>query len=151
MADTTFSVDDIVGQQLTSKVNLNSRTYASTSAPVYAKFGPGVFVGIVDGWIIGKDGKIWWQFYDSKGKPYYVQNNVGYFDVGTLKDAGVKTVKEKTEEKAKADLTFLDKLALQAESFVTILKWVIIAGLIIYVLIEINKHYPLTQILHVKK
>jgi len=94
----TYSVEKLIGNIFKAKTSVP--VYRS----VYAKKAfytvpAGGNIGTLYSWI-EKNGVIWFMFYDSKKKPYYVKHieGSGQIDASSFKTQGVKTVEEATKE-----------------------------------------------------
>lgn len=73
----TVSADKIIGKTLIAKVNISK---LSGTFNKVATFAPGETIGIVYSYVM-RDGKLFWLFYDTFDKPYYVQHGQGRFEV----------------------------------------------------------------------
>lgn len=72
-------------------------------------FQRGNTIGSVQSWLDPKPpsrNKLYWAFVDSKGTSYYVPHAVGSFDLGTLKDQGVKSELELIQDANKTPDTW---------------------------------------------
>jgi hypothetical protein len=99
----TYSADQIIGKVLIAKKSVALRRYPSPSGKVGYTASPGASLGTVQTWVheSGPGSPLWWSFLDSNGKPYYVRHEEGAFNLQNLKDQGVITVKEQTEQQKK--------------------------------------------------
>jgi|CXWL01.1.fsa_nt_gi hypothetical protein len=124
----TVNLGQLIDKDLFASANVNVRRNASLTAPILTNVKKGTRVGRMYSWVYGKtDGKknndIWFQLYDDYGagkQSSFVLFNPSYFDWKTLKEQGVKTVKEEEEEKKDKDKTWVDQLMDAG-------KWVLIA------------------------
>jgi hypothetical protein len=92
----TFKASEIVGKTLyNSKPVLFYRSLTEKGKSIKA----GTKLGPVYSWIEWKDGNLYWMFLDDKKKPWYIKHDEGAFDIESLRDQGVKTTKEREEEK----------------------------------------------------
>lgn len=70
-------------------------------------------VGEVYSYITAKDGTVWWQFKNA-GRWFYAQHLTNAFDISSLRDQGVISVKEQTElakkKEEEANASWYDKL-----------------------------------------
>lgn len=107
----TYSAADIIGKTLIAKKNINVVKSAKDSAKVAFVVKPGQSVGTVVSYLLpNADRKsLYWVFYTTSKIPYYVAHKEGLFDLKVLKDSGVKTTEEKTEEETSKNQTFGDK------------------------------------------
>lgn len=131
----TFNADDITGKSLIAKAAVNAYKSPSSISPLYASFKTGQTIGVVYSWI-NKGGKLFWMFYDSKNSPYYVEHSEGKFSITALVDQGTKTTKQKTQEKIESEKSLGDKLGENLLSFTGIVKWVLIAAIVAFLLYE---------------
>lgn len=101
MAD-TISATQIIGKQLLAKKKVAIyRLPDDNQKPVFY-VEAGNPIGVVYSYLkldATKNRKfLYWQFMDSNNKPYYVRHEQNSFDLGALKEQGVKTVKQETAE-----------------------------------------------------
>jgi len=104
MAETIYSADQIIGKALFAKVPVKLKRIATDNAPSVYTVPAGTKVGDVYSYLNIKPGErknLYWAFYDSKKKPYFVEHMKGAFDINTLKEQGALTVKETAEAEAK--------------------------------------------------
>ncbi len=96
----TFNVNDIVGRTLFAKTDVPLKRLPEDSAPVVFTVKAGNAVGVVDTYLLPKDGRsvMYWAFNDANGKPFYAAHAVGRFDLTALTQQGVKSDQQKADE-----------------------------------------------------
>ena len=99
----TYSVSDIVDKTLIAATLVPVKSMPLDTAPVIRKVAPKAPIGVVYSYLQPTTNRknLYWAFYDSFNKPYYVEHIPSYFDLKALRDQGVLTSKEKEELKAK--------------------------------------------------
>jgi hypothetical protein len=101
-----YSLAELVGKPLTAKNATKLYRTASNSAKSYASVKAGSSLGTLFSWLNPNENRsvIWFMFYDTFNKPYYVPYNKNLVDLNALKQQGIKTVDEITkDEKNKKD------------------------------------------------
>jgi len=108
----TYNASDIVGKTLIAKKTIKIvRTPYDTATSVY-NVQSGDSIGVVYSYLLPTTNRknLYWQFYDSNNKPYYVEHKQGNFDIKSLDDQGVLTLEEKQEQAAAANETLTNKI-----------------------------------------
>ncbi len=99
----SYSAAQIIGKDLIAKKSVELKRLPDTNAKTIYTVKPGQPVGNVYSYIGGDGVQLFWMFYDSKGKAYYVEHQPGLFDIAVLKDQGALTVAEEQKKKEKAE------------------------------------------------
>lgn len=96
----TYSLKDLVGKPLTAKVNTKLYRSPNDKAKHYASVKAGQSLGILFSWINPNQNTktLWFMFYDSMNKPYYVPYNQNLVDNKDLTRQGIKDVETQTKE-----------------------------------------------------
>jgi len=103
MAD-VYSADQIIGKTLYAKEDIPVKRLPNDTAPVVFTAKKNSPLGTVYSWLAPQPGirkNLWWMFYDSNKKAYYIEHKEGRFDVDNLKEQGALTVKEQQAAKKK--------------------------------------------------
>jgi hypothetical protein len=146
----TYSVDDLKNKSLYAKTGINARKLPDIKATMVKRFNAGELIGTLYSYVHDKAGAIWWQFYDQNNIAYYVKHMPDLISTSALKEQGVLTTSEKAEKAQKAEeeaKPIGTQLKDQLLSFTGTIKYIAIAAIVIFVLIEINKHYPLAKLI----
>lgn len=119
------SADKFVGKTLYAKKNVvkyrypgDTKTFFPGEKKLYV-YKPGELIGVIWSWL-QKNGKLYWMFYDSLNKAYYVEHNDANFqltkeirDVQDIAEAQAKSVKktaiaeaQKAEKEAKGNVAY---------------------------------------------
>lgn len=112
MAD-TISASQIIGKQLLAKKKVAIYRLPDDSQKPVFYVEPGNPIGIVYSYLKLDPTKnrkfLYWQFMDSNGKPYYTRHAENLIDLKSLKDQGVKSVKQETQENQQKDFGYYFK------------------------------------------
>jgi hypothetical protein len=103
----TFNIKNLIGKPLTAKVATKLYRSPSDNAKHYASVAAGQSLGILFSWInpSSTSNSLWFMFYDSNNKPYYVKYGKSVLNVNDLKRQGIKDVETETKEsKEKEDI-----------------------------------------------
>lgn len=95
---TTYNADQIIDKSLIARKDITLRRRPDPSSPVIYTVPAGQVVGRVYSYTGGHGLPLWWMFYDSKGKTYYVLHEVNAFDIDALIDQGALNVKEERQQ-----------------------------------------------------
>lgn len=139
MANTTYSIDDVIGSTLYAKTSVNALSVPSENSSVIAKFKTGDRIGQVYSYISHPDG-LYWQIEYNNGY-FYVKHEAGKFSTQALSEQGVKDVETKREEREESEQTVLDKLKNSSKTVIKTVTILAIIVLIIIVTLELNKRY----------
>lgn len=95
-----FSVKDLIDKPLTAKVATKLYRTANDAAKPYASVAAGQPLGTLYSWISpnANTKTLWFAFYDTNNKPYYVKYAKNLISSDALKKQGVKDVEEVTKE-----------------------------------------------------
>lgn len=129
-----YSVEDLIGKTLYAAKDVplyrTTGNYYQGDKPVYI-VKRGQAIGVLDTWI-QKGADIWFLYYDSNKRLYVSQYKDGFYSGKQLKDQGVKTEEEKTEEARQGGLKWYEKLFEKGEN-------VAIAAVFIWGMVTIMK------------
>jgi hypothetical protein len=106
----SYNVNDLIGKNLIAKNATKLYRSANDASKPYASVKAGTSLGVLYSWLNPNENRktIWFMFYDTFNKPYYIPYTSNLVDVSALKEQGVKTTKEIVDkEKEKKD--FQDK------------------------------------------
>ena len=108
----SFLASDIIGKTLIAKKIIKIKRTPSDSAPSVYEVDPGDSIGVVYSYLLPNNNRknLYWTFYDSNNKPYYVEHKQGNFDIKSIESQGVLTVEEKQEKATAANETLSDKI-----------------------------------------
>jgi hypothetical protein len=98
----TYNAAQIVGKTLYALSDVNITREPRDGEKTVFTVKRGQAIGIVDSYLLPSTGRtyLWWQFYDSKRRPYYVEHKTGLFDVKQIAAEGGKTTEEIIKESA---------------------------------------------------
>lgn len=101
----TFNAAQIVGKTLyaLNDVNITRSPYDGASAVFKVKQGQPI--GVVFSYLSPTAGRssLWWMFYDSNKKAYYVEHKPGLFSTSAIKDQGGKDTETIVKEQEHAN------------------------------------------------
>jgi hypothetical protein len=126
LGNATFSASQVVGKTLFAKNDVPAKRSPLDSAPTDFTIKKGQPVGVVFSWINPAQGRsnLWWMFYDTLNRPYYVEHLSNRFDVGALSDQGAKTTEQILKEldeaqkrESQGDLVYYGTKVLKAGAF----------------------------------
>jgi len=108
----TYNAADIVGKTLIAKKKIDIVRLPKDDASTVYTVSPGETVGVVYSYLLPNNNrkKLYWSFYDSNNKAYYVEHNVGDFDIKSLQSQGALTLEEKQEKETAANETISNKI-----------------------------------------
>jgi hypothetical protein len=109
-----FNITNLIDRPLTAKVATKLYRTANDAAKNYASVAAGQPLGTLYSWISpnANTKSLWFMFYDSNNKPYYVKYSANLISSDALIKAGVKDV-EKAAKEAKDKQDFEDKGAIR--------------------------------------
>ncbi len=105
-----YSIDDLVGKTLFGTRDVNIKRSAFDSAPTVYTVKKGTPIGRLYSWLNAGPGadSVYFMFYDTNNRPYYVKGEPKIFSLEALKDQGLKSVEEKAKEESKSNETTKD-------------------------------------------
>jgi hypothetical protein len=108
----TYNASDIIGKTLIAKKSVQIKRTATDKANAVYTASPNESIGVVYSYLLPNNDRktLYWQFYDSDNKAYYVAHKVGLFDIQSLSDQGALTLEEKKEQTDAAALSTTDKI-----------------------------------------
>jgi hypothetical protein len=99
----TFNISNLIDKPLTAKVATKLYRTANDTAKNYASVAAGQPLGTLFSYIKPNENtkNLWFMFYDSNNKPYYVKYTTNLISATALNKAGVKDVTKEVKEAEK--------------------------------------------------
>ncbi len=118
-----FDPSQIIGKTLFAAAPVQVKRLPLDSAPAVFTAAAGQAVGKVYSYLSPGSGRavLYWQFYDSNGRPYYSAHEVGKYSLTALKQQGAQTVEEQQAAAAAANAPAGEWI----KKNITLLIWVI--------------------------
>jgi len=110
---TTYNASQIVGKTLYGKVPVQLKRLPEDSAAVVYTVPVGTPVGIVDSYLMPKEGRsnLYWSFRDKNGNYYYAEHKPDRFDIRQIAAQGGTTTEQMIKDQAKANESTKDFIA----------------------------------------
>lgn len=97
----TYSLASLVGKPLLAKTATKLYRNPTDTSTNYASVKAGQTLGVLYSWVNpnANTNSLWFMFYDSQNKPYYVKYRIDLVDRDDLARQGIKDVETETKEK----------------------------------------------------
>jgi hypothetical protein len=118
----TYNLQDLIGKTFVAAKDIEIKRYASDTAPVTFVAKKGDTVGVVDSYLMPKEGRrdIYLMFYDNANRAYYIALTKNSANLPMLTSQGLTTLQQQAQAQSRKDETTKDFIARNLKTLVLI-------------------------------